>query len=110
MSPVLLLTLRDNKIRAATTLDDLFYHSDPELRRQIVQEVESSQGEGVVIWLEALDEFGQPLGEQPYMFLDLILGTVLPKATIFITSRPWASQVLRERHEQRISQHVEILR
>ncbi len=103
-----LLPLRDNKIRTATTLANLFYHSDPQLQRNIVQEVEHSQGEGVVIWLEGLDEFGKPLEEQS-IFMQLIFGNVLPKATIFITSRPWASQLLLKKHRHRISQHVEIL-
>ena len=43
------------------------------------------------------------------MFLDLIHGTILPLATVFVTSRPWASEHLRENCGHRITQHVEVL-
>ena len=43
------------------------------------------------------------------MFLDLIHGRVLPPVTVFITSRPWASEHLRVNCGHRITQHVEVL-
>ena len=43
------------------------------------------------------------------MFLDLIQGRILPLATVFVTSRPWASEYLRKNCEQQIAQHVEVL-
>ena len=44
------------------------------------------------------------------MFLDLIHGGILPLATVFVTSRPWASEYLRKNYEHRITQHVEVLK
>ena len=43
------------------------------------------------------------------MFLNLIHGRILPLATVFVTSKPWASEHLRENCGHRITQHVEIL-
>ena len=75
----------------------------------MIQEVTSNQGKGVAIWLEAWDELDDKLREEASVFLDLIHGRILPLATVFVTSRPWASEHLREKRGHRISQHIEIL-
>ena len=108
-SLLLLLPLRDNNLKDAKTLSDLFYHPNSELQQAVVQEVTSNQGQGVAIWLEAWDELGHQPREMASVFLDLIHGRVLPLVTVFVTSRPWASENLRENCEYRITQHVEIL-
>ena len=108
-SLLLLLPMRDNSLKAAKTLTDLFYHPYSELQQAVVQEVTSNQGKGVVVWLEAWDELDDEPREKASVFLDLIHGRILPLATVFVTSRPWASEHLRENYEDRITQHVEIL-
>ena len=108
-SLLLLLPLRDNNLKEAKTLSDLFYHSNTELQQVVVQEVTSNQGKGVAIWLEAWDELDHEPREKASVFLDLIHGRILPLATVFITSRPWASEHLRENCEHRMTQHVEVL-
>ena len=108
-SLLLLLPLRDNNLKEAKTLSDLFYHPNPELQQAVVQEVTSNQGKGVAIWLEAWDELDDKPREEASVFLDLIHGRILPLATVFVTSRPWASEHLREKCGHQISQHVEIL-
>ena len=75
----------------------------------MVQEVTNDQGKGVAIWLEAWDELDHEPREKASVFLDLILGRILPLATVFVTSRPWACEHLRKNYEHRITQHVEIL-
>ena len=106
---LLLLPLRDNNLKEAKTLSDLFYHPNSELQQAVVQEVTSNQGKGVAIWLEAWDELDHQPREKASVFLDLIHGRILPLATVFITSRPWASEHLRENCAHRIAQHVEVL-
>ena len=108
-SLLLLLPLRDNKLKEAKTLSDLFYHPNSELQRAVVQEVTSNQGQGVAIWLEAWDELDHELREKASVFLDLIYGRILSHTTVFVTSRPWASEYLRENCGHRIFQHMEIL-
>ena len=106
-SLLLLLPLRDNSLKEAKILSDIFYHS--ELQQAVVQEVTSNQGKGVAIWLEAWDELDHEPREKDSVFLDLIHGRILPLATVFVTSRPWASEYLRENCGHRITQHVEVL-
>ena len=108
-SLLLLLPLRDNNLKEAKTLSDLFYHPNSELQQTVVQEVTSNQGKGVAIWLEAWDELDHEPREKASVFLDLIHGRILPLATVFVTSRPWASEPLRESFGHRITQHVEVL-
>ena len=108
-SLLLLLPLRDNNLKEAKTLSDLFYHPNSELQQAVIQEVTSNQGQGVAIWLEAWDELDHEPREKSSVFLNLIHGRILPLATVFITSRPWASEHLRESCGHRITQHVEIL-
>ena len=108
-SLLLLLPLRDNNLKEAKTLSDLFHHPNSELQQAVVQEVTSNQGQGVAVWLEAWDELDYDPQGKASVFLDLIHGRVLPLATVFVTSRPWASEHIRENCGHRISQHVEVL-
>ena len=63
----------------------------------------------MAIWLEAWDELDHEPQEKASVFLDLIHGRILPLATVFVTSRPLASEHLRVNCEHQITQHVEIL-
>lgn len=79
---LLFLPLRDNGVRSVRSVSDLFQH--PQLQQAIAEEVESSGGEGVVLWLDGWDELEvQMRNESAFLH-----GRVLPKATVIITSRP----------------------
>ena len=102
---LVLLPLRDNRVKSARNVSDLFQH--PQLQQAIAEEVKSSGGEGVALWLEAWDELEEETRKKSSIFLDLVQGRVLPKATVIITSRPWATQNM---HSGRnIDQHIEIV-
>ena len=102
---LVLLPLRDNRIKSARNVSDLFQH--PQLQRAIAEEVESSGGEGVALWLEGWDELEKESRNRSSIFLDLLQGRVLPKATVIITSRPWATQNMHSGGN--IHQHIEIV-
>ena len=107
-SIVLLLPLRDNNIRQITSLSSLFRHSKRQMRDEVSRRVVESNGKGCLIWLEAWDELGNDLRSDS-LFTQLIQGIQLPAATIYITSRPWATRHLLEQMGDRISQHTELL-
>ena len=107
-SIVLLLPLRDNNIRQITSLSSLFRHSNEEVRRGVKRNVVENHGKGCLIWLEAWDELVDDLRSDS-LFTELILGIELPAATIYITSRPWATGGLLQQMGDRISQHTELL-
>ena len=103
---LVLLPLRDNRVKSAKNVSDLFQH--PQLQQEIAEQVESSGGEGVALWLEAWDELQESKRQKSSVFLDLVHGRVLPKATVIITSRPWATQNLKATSSG-IDQHIEIV-
>ena len=107
-SIVLLLPLRDNNIRQITSLPSLFRHSQRQVREGVSRRVAESEGKGCLIWLEAWDELGNDLRSHS-LFTELIRGIQLPAATIYITSRPWATRGMLEQMGDRISQHTELL-
>ena len=107
-SIVLLLPLRDNNIRQITSLSSLFRHSKGQVRDEVSRRVVESNGKGCLIWLEAWDELGNDLRSDS-LFTQLIQGIQLPAATIYITSRPWATRHLIEQMGDGISQHTELL-
>ena len=104
---LVLLPLRDKGVRSAENVSDLFYH--PQLQQAIAEEVEGSGGEGVALWLEAWDELEEDMRERSSLFLELVHGRVLPKATIIITSRPWATENIRESGSVKVDQHIEVV-
>ena len=103
---LVLLPLRDNRVKSARNVSNLFQH--PQLQQGIAKQVESSGGEGVALWLEAWDELQENKRQKSSVFLDLVHGHVLPKATVIITSRPWATQNLKTTSSG-IDQHIEIV-
>ena len=103
---LVLLPLRDKGVRSAKNVSDLFPH--PQLQQAITEEVEGSDGEGVALWLEGWDELNEELRKESSIFLDLLHGDVLPKATVIITSRPWATKNIRESASVKVDQHIEI--
>ena len=105
---LVLLPMRDKGVRAAKNVRELFLHPTPKLQEDVAEEVERSGGEGVALWLEAWDELEEDL-RRSSVFVELVHGRVLPKATIFITSRPWATRNIRESVSLRVDQLIEIV-
>ena len=108
-SIVLLLPLRDSNIRQISSLPDLFRHTKREVREEVSRRVAENSGKECLIWLEGWDELPNNLRCSNSFFTELIRGLQLPAATIFITSRPWASRSLLETVGDRLSQHTELL-
>ena len=104
---LVLLPLRDEGVRSAKNVSDLFPHS--QLQQAIAEEVEESDGEGVALWLEAWDELEENKRENVSLFLQLVHGRVLPKSTVIITSRPWATENIRKSANVEVDQHIEVV-
>ena len=106
---VLLLRLRDDRMNRADSLGDLIYHPSSSIHQCVVEELESTLGVSVLIILEGFDELPDFQRREPSIFLQLILGQLLPFATILVTSRPWATSALLRKIVHRIFQHIEVL-
>ena len=106
---VVFLRLRDKSMQAAKNISHLFQYRNYQIQRATVTEVQITGGEGVLFLFEGFDELPEKLRNESSIFLDIIVGKELPKATVLITSRPWASEILHKKCKKRISQHIEIL-
>ena len=107
---VVLLRLRDKRVREAKTIYDLLYYSDDdEVRKDVAKEVIRSYGESVLLLFEGFDELPRKLQTEDSIFLDILCRHKLPKATVLITSRPSATKFLHSIFKGKIDQHIEIL-
>ena len=103
---VVLLRLRDKRVREVQCVADLFYHSNHELQKLVAKEIQDHQGNSVLLLYEGYDELPR---KQQSVFLDILHKQSLPQATVLITSRPSATESLHWELKEQISQHIEIL-
>jgi len=101
---VVLLRLREKRVRETQTASDLFRRCEP----TAIEEICRSGGEGVLLVLDGWDELPAELRGKESFFLDLVQGQ-LPDATVVVTSRPHASEVIVSECQDRIFQHIEIM-
>ena len=106
---VVLLRLRDKNVRAAEKISDLFRYHNHQIQQAAVEVIQRTGGKGVLLLFEGYDELPEKLRTESSVFLNVITGRELPEATVFITSRPWASEFLHWGCKRHISQHIEIL-
>ena len=108
---VVLLRLREKKVRKAKTVEDLFTFYDSEVQQAVVKEIKRTGGKGVLLLLEGYDELPVKERSEDSFFMSVIKGDELPEATILVTSRHSASDTLHSCHKckRQISQHVEII-
>ena len=109
---VVLLRMRDRRVREAKKLSDLFsamHPHDPELTASATKEIVSRGGKGVLLLLEGLDELPSSLLAEDSLLLEILQGFSLPEVTLVVTSRPWAVQTLIEKCGDQVSRLVEIL-
>ena len=104
---VILLPLRQARIRKAISVDDLICVEDPDLKQQIVQHIRKTFGEHILLIVDGYDELSYEDRTQNSLFLDIVRGDVFPNCSVLVTSRPYASDYLQQL--QSVNRHVEIL-
>ena len=108
---VLLLRLRDKRIREAKNLKDLFFNpSRPDESLAVYNELKNSRKLHALIILEGYDELPDSCrNDSSSVFNELISGDSLPLSTVLVTSRPWATKELHVKYACHIYQHIEVL-
>ena len=101
---MLLLRLREKRVREIKRERDLFRRCEP----IAVEEICRNDGEGVFLLLDGWDELPEELYEIDSFFLDLIQGQVLPDATVLVTSRPHASEIIVTECKDSVFQHIQV--
>ena len=107
---VVLVKLREEVVRKAKTLANLLISQEDERTTvEIAEYLKQTNGKNVLVILEGLDELPISLLTQRSIFTKLLSGTLLPSATILVTSRPSATVELWNKWKCRISRHIEVL-
>ena len=106
---MVMLRLRDNRVRGAKDILHLFRHPDMGTQEAAAKEIVRRRGKGLLLLLEGFDELPTDLRTEHSLFMRIITGLELPEATVLITSRPSASGVLLANCRNDISQHIEII-
>ena len=103
---VVLLRLREIGVQVAQNISDLLYHSNNWLRSAVASIVEKSEGQGTLLILDGFDEFPSNLRKSSLVGA-IIRGSVLPKATLLVTSRPSARVTLQSMRSN--DKHIEVV-
>ena len=101
---LLLLRLREKRVRGIEKDRDMFRRCE----LIAIEEMCRNGGEGVFLLLDGWDELPEELREKDSFFLDLIQGQVLPEATVLVTSRPHASEIIVTECKDCIFQHIQV--
>ena len=104
---VLLLALRQPSIREATSIEDLIEADDPDLKQQVVQHIQRTSGEHILLIVDGYDELSYEHRTQHSLFLGILKGNKFLKSSVLVTSRPYASDYLQQL--QSINRHIEVL-
>ena len=104
---VILLPLRQKSIREATSIENLIEADDPDLKQQVVQHIQRTSGEHVLLIVDGYDELSYKHRIQNSLFLNIIQVNKFPKCSVLVTSRPYASNYLQQL--QSVNRHVEVL-
>ena len=108
-SLVVLLKFRDKRVQEAKSIFELFYHPNPKLQSEIVDDITSTGGHGLLLILEGFDEAPASTRTMDSIFVRLFRGQALPKATVILTTRPSASAELRKLCKGKHSRRIEIV-
>ncbi len=106
---VVLLRMRDTRVREATKLSNLFFSEDADFSNEVAMAAVSNSGKGILLLMEGIDELPAACLADGMPLSNLLQGESLPEVTIIVTSRPWAVQKLEEKCGDQISRQVEIL-
>ena len=107
---VILVQLRDKTTRTAQCLSDLLYHPRQHIREAICREIVENEGENVLFIFDGYDELSDDQRTDS-LFIRLLRRECreLRKATVVVSSRPFATKTLPHQFKNSLDQHVAIV-
>jgi len=113
---VVLVKLRNFSSDDKPSLDDILFHENAELSKDVVSQIGRTNGKDVLLILEGWDELPVSLREitkvkrtKASVFINLVQRASLPQATILVTSRHVATKDFHGRLQHVVSRFVEVL-
>ena len=99
--------LRDTDMREADSIETMI---DPdEDYPEFCSFVKQTLGERLLLIFDGFDELSERQREKSSVFMRLLKGSKLTKASIFVTSRPSATSLLPKQFYDNLHQHIEIV-
>ena len=109
-SLVVLIRLQEEGVQSATDISDLFYHANNTISKHVGEEVEKSEGDGVLFVFDGFDQLpAHYRNSSKSLLIQIITGEKLLKTTVLVTSRPSAMSDLQSLFRTDINRHIEIL-
>ena len=104
---VLLVQMRDADMREADSIEKMIdpYGDYPEFCSFVKQTL----GERLLLIFDGFDELSERQQEKCSVFMRLLEGSMLNRASIFVTSRPSATSLLPKQFHDNLHQHIEIV-
>ena len=106
---VILVQLRDETTRTAQCLSDLLYHPDDNISKAVCSIVERREGENLLLLFDGYDELSDDQRTNSIFLKILRQSRFLRKATVIVSSRPFATISLPYQFKNNLDQHVEIV-
>ena len=107
---VVLVQLRDKNIRRATNLRDFFKFSpDSPVNEIVYQHIRDTFGDRVLIIFDGYDELSKFQKTETSIFNQILESTLLPSASVIVTSRPVATATLPDAFKDHTQQHIEVV-
>ena len=107
---VVLVQLRDKNIRSATHLRDFFKFSpDSPVNEIVYQHIRDTFGERVLIIFDGYDELSKLQKTETSIFNQILESTLLPSASVIVTSRPVATATLPDAFKDHTQQRIEVV-
>ena len=104
---VLLVRLRRFRCTASLGFEDLIkIYSEGKNAEELSQILVENGGEKTLLILEGWDELPPELRQNPSLFMDIVTGYKLSKASVMVTSRPTVSASL---YDYMLERHIEVL-
>ena len=104
---VVLIQLRDVDAREASNLEELL---DPDKQfGSGIDYIKRTCGNGVMIIFDGYDELSQKQKQRTSVFQRLLVGRLLPSATLLVTSRPLPTQELPMEFRKQLHEHIEVV-
>ena len=100
------IPLRDDQVANGKEVEDLFCYGPKVLRQHVARELEDTDGENALLVFDGWDELSPQQRGKNSLLCKVIIRRILPRCSILITSRPYASQWLRK--PDVTNRHVEI--
>jgi Ran GTPase-activating protein (RanGAP) involved in mRNA processing and transport len=106
---VLLVPLRQASYREAKDIEELLPGDNPDLNAKVVQYIREKHGENIAFIFDGYDELSYDQRRRSdSLFMKIFRGKMLTKCAIWITSRPYTSNELKE-GPSIINRHIEVL-